>query len=389
MTLFWHNYFATGFDKIAGVVTAPNATRLMAAKASEDPVGQRGQIEMLRANALGSLRDLLVQIAIDPAMLIWLDGDTNTKAQPQENFGRELMELFTSGVGYYVETDVYAAARVFTGWNLESRTSGTTTSYAFAYNANQHETSAKSFSFPIYADGGKEIPSRSASGGMQDGLDLIRALAYRPETAQRLGRKLWAWFVSEVHAPDQTFVDHIASVYLANNTNMKPVVREVLLSSQFKDSRYMFARYEWPAEYVIRLLREVGYLGFSVNDALTPMISMGQQLFEPPDVAGWDLGPTWFSTGAMLSRMNFAALLATNQKFALRDAARSARATPDTLVSFCLNRLTIPPPDPDVHNALLDYVRAGGAWNGSDDQLLSKTAGLVHLLTGSGDYQFV
>jgi uncharacterized protein (DUF1800 family) len=322
-------------------------------------------------------------------MLVWLDGRTNTKTNPQENFGRELMELFTSGVDHYVESDVYAAARVFTGWNLASTTSGDTTSYAFGYNANRHETSAKTFSFPIYADGGKQIPARSAAAGMQDGLDLIHALAYRPETAQRLARKLWGWFVSEIHAPDQAFVDQIASVYLTNNTVMKPVIREVLRSPQFKDARYLFARYEWPAEYVVRLLREVGYLGFSVNDALSPMISMGQQLFEPPDVAGWDLGPTWFSTGAMLARMNFAAQLATNQKFALRDAARPARATPDSLLAFCLNRLTIPPPDPDVYNALRDYVRAGGAWTGSDAQLLSKTAGVLHLLTGSGDYQFV
>src|SRR5881227_4470508 len=95
-----------------------NGTRLMAAKASEDPAKQRGQIELFRDNALGSVRDLLVAVAQDPAMLIWLDGDTNTKAQPQENFGRELMELFSRGVGYYTEDDVYAAARVFTGWNL-------------------------------------------------------------------------------------------------------------------------------------------------------------------------------------------------------------------------------------------------------------------------------
>ena len=93
MTLFWHNYFATGFSKISGAVKSQNATRLMAAKASEDPQQQRGQIELLRDNALGNVGDLLVAVAQDPAMLIWLDGDTNIKAMPQENFGRELMEL--------------------------------------------------------------------------------------------------------------------------------------------------------------------------------------------------------------------------------------------------------------------------------------------------------
>ena len=119
MALFWHNYFATGYTKLAGAVQAPNATRLMAAKPSEDPAQQKGQIELFREHALGTFSELLVAVAKDPAMLVWLDGNTNTKAKPQENFGRELMELFTRGVGSFTEEDVYVAARVFTGWNLQ------------------------------------------------------------------------------------------------------------------------------------------------------------------------------------------------------------------------------------------------------------------------------
>jgi hypothetical protein len=119
------------------------------------------------------------------------------------------------------------------------------------------------------------------------------------------------------------------------------------------------------------------------------MLNMGQVLFEPPDVAGWDLGTGWFSTGGMLARMNFASLLATNQKFALRDAAKPARATPDSLVAFAVDRLSMPALAPDVNGTLIDYVRAGGAWTGSDAQLLTKTAGVFHLLAGSGNYQLV
>src|SRR5262249_37007802 len=118
MTLVWHNHFATGYPKIPGLFGATEAARYMAAKASEDPAHVRGQIEMLRDNALGNFRDILLNIAKDTAMLIWLDGYTNTRAKPQENFAREIMELFTMGVGHYTEPDVYAAARVFTGWNL-------------------------------------------------------------------------------------------------------------------------------------------------------------------------------------------------------------------------------------------------------------------------------
>jgi hypothetical protein len=116
---------------------------------------------------------------------------------------------------------------------------------------------------------------------------------------------------------------------------------------------------------------------------------MGQQLFEPPDVNGWELGRGWFSTGGMLARMNFAAQLATNQKFNLRDLARPVGKTPEALLSFVLDRLTPSEFSSSSYAALLDYARAGAAWTGSDDQLATKTSGLVHLVVGSGDYQLV
>ena len=134
MTLFWHNHFATAYTKVAGSVNTTEATRYMAAKRAEDPGGVRGQIEMLRENALGNFQTLLVEIAKDTAMLIWLDGRTNVRARPQENFGREIMELFTMGVGHYTEADVYAAARVFTGWNL-TRVGGDAPYLTFFFNA--------------------------------------------------------------------------------------------------------------------------------------------------------------------------------------------------------------------------------------------------------------
>ena len=149
-------------------------------------------------------------------MLFWLDGRTNTKAQPQENFGREIMELFTRGVGHYTESDVYAAARVFTGWNLTRPGAAADGSqhYEFAYLPNQHETSAKTFSFPIYADGNATIPARPAANGLQDGLDFIAALARSPETARYLATKLYRFFVSESGDVSSAFVDRVASMYL-------------------------------------------------------------------------------------------------------------------------------------------------------------------------------
>src|SRR5215471_13155028 len=254
MTLFWHNYFATGYSKVSGATSAIDGTRLMAAKASEDPKTQRGQMEMLRDNALGSLRDLLLNIAQDPAMLIWLDGNTNTKNNPQENFGRELMELFSRGVGFYTESDVYAAARVFTGWNLRIVRGATdgTSAYSFIYNAANHETAAKTFSFPIYSDGGTTIPSRAASAGMQDGVDLINALAMHQETARRVAGKLYAFFISETIPPDSGFIERLATTYLQNGSNRRPVIMSLLESAQFMDPGVVFTRYSWPAEFVVR-----------------------------------------------------------------------------------------------------------------------------------------
>jgi uncharacterized protein (DUF1800 family) len=389
MTLFWHNYFATGYSKVSGATSGIDGTRLMAAKAAEDVKGQQGQIEFLRANALGSLRDLLLGIAQDPAMLIWLDGDTNTKNNPQENFGRELMELFSRGVGFYTESDVYAAARVFTGWNLRTVRGAIdgTSAYSFVYNAGNHETAAKTFSFPIYSDGTTTIPSRSASAGMQDGIDLINALAMHPETARRVAKKLYAFFISETIPADPSFIDQLATMYLRNASNMRLVVRTLLESAQFVDPSVYFTRYSWPAEYVVRSMKETGWTGFSAGNALTPLINMGQQLFEPPNVAGWDLGSSWFSTGTMLARMNFASVLSANQKFKLATAATVANQSPDALVNYMLARIT-PASSASMLGDLNAYA-GSASWTGSTTQMQMKASGLAHLILGSAEYQFV
>jgi len=391
MTLFWHNHFATGYNKIAGAYGAAEGARYMAAKASEDPAKVRGQIEMLRDNALGNFRDILLNIAKDTAMLVWLDGRTNTKAKPQENFGREIMELFTMGVGNYTEPDVYAAARVFSGWNLQrpGNVADGSARYEFFYSAANHETTAKTFSFPIYADGNKTIPARSADAGMQDGIDLINALTANSNTGRYLAGKLWRFFVSEFSNPDPAFVDRITGVYLQRRYDMRQVVREVLLSPQFWDGGSYYARYSWPVEFIVRSLKDIGWRGFSVNDAIAPMANMGQTLYEPPDVSGWDAGQTWFSTGAMLARMNFVASLANNQKFNLLTSAKQYGATPEALLSFYLDELRTAPLDSSVRGELMTYLRATGAWTGNDAQVQAKSAGLVHLIAGLPEYQLI
>lgn len=392
MTLFWHNHFATAYGKLNGQVGAEDATRYLAAKPSEDRGGVRGQIEMLRDNALGNFRDMLVNIAQDTAMLYWLDGFQNVRAQPQENFGREIMELFTLGVTdsngapNYTEADVYAAARVFTGWNL---TRGANGAQQFLYRANQHDPTAKTFTFPIYPDGSRTIPARAAAGGMQDGLDFIDGLARHPATGRHLATKLYRFFISETGPVSQNWVERIATTYQRRNFDMKEVMRSVLLSPEFSDPANYFARYSWPVEFVVRAVKDVGWAGYSVNDALTPLGNMGQNLFDPPDVNGWDQGATWFSTGSMLARMNYASALATNQRFNLANKAKPFAATPETLLAHVVESLRSVPLDKAVTSELSTYLRATGPWTGSTAQIQNKVTGLVHLVAGTPEYQFV
>jgi uncharacterized protein (DUF1800 family) len=392
MALFWHNHFATAYSKLANDSGPLQAAKMLAYKPGALR-GPQGQLELFRQYALGNFRDLVLQVAMDPATLVWLDGQFNTRAKPQENFGREVMELFTWGIGHYTEVDVYAAARVFTGWNLRNvpgMIANDPAAYQeFLYNAAQHETTAKTFTFPING-GSNTIPARAAASGMQDGIDFMTSLANHPETARRLAQKLWNFFVSDLDAPDRAFVDAVADVYLRSDTEMRPVLRFILNSRWFTHPGNFNARYSWPAEFVVRTIKEMGWTGFSVDSARVPLTNMGQTLFEPPNVAGWQLGRPWFGTGQMLARMNFAAALAANQKFNLARSFNTAdRAQAERVLNGMLQRLTPAPYQSAELNELLSYLNTGGPWTGSDTQMNAKAAGLARLIAGSGEYQFV
>ncbi len=390
MAMFWHNHFATAYSKLAGAVGQERATRMMDNDPSSLEGSPAGQIQVLRQFATGSFPGMLLAMAKDPAMVYWLDSQLNTRTRPQENFGREIMELFSLGIGNYTEADVYAAARVFTGFNWQltgDRASNLTSYYTFLYRSADHDTNAKTFTFPIYPDGGKTIPARAAAAGEQDALDLILALARHPATAQRLASRLYKFFVNETSEPDASLVNAMAQSYLANNYNIKAVLRTLFQSSQFRNPANFFQRYSWPAEFVVRAIKETGWTGFSVNSALTPLTNMGQQLYEPPDVNGWATGPEWISTSSMLSRMNFSATLASNQRFNLARDAQPHRATPDRVLQYMLARFPNMGFTATATNAMSDYLRST-AWTGTDAQLQTRVPGLTRLIVGSGEYQF-
>jgi uncharacterized protein (DUF1800 family) len=224
---------------------------------------------------------------------------------------------------------------------------------------------------------------------MQDGFDLLAALARHPETGRRLARKLWSFFISEIRPPDERFVERLASVYARGDCHMAPVVRAVLSSPEFEAPESYFARYAWPVEYVARALKEVGHGGFPLNSALGPLSNMGQQLFEPPDVAGWAGGAAWFTTAAMLARMNFAATLTSRQRSDIAAGAAGNGPTPEALLSFYLDRLSPAPFEPHAYTSLLDYLRSGVSWTGAAGQLRVKAPGLIHLIAGSAEYQLI
>jgi uncharacterized protein (DUF1800 family) len=390
MALFWHNHFATAYTKLAGAVGQERATRLMDNDPNSLPGSERGMIQKLRELGTGSFATLLWEMAKDPAMIYWLDSQLNTRTRPQENFGREIMELFSLGIGNYTEQDVYAAARVFTGfnWQINGDRAVTTGSwYSYRYVPGDHDTTAKTFTFAIYPDGGKTIPARPQAQGEQDALDFVLALVRNPATARRIATRLYKFFVNETANPDEALVTAMANTYLGNNYNIKAMLRTLVNSQQFRDPASFFQRYSWPAEFVVRSIKEVGWNGFSVNSALTPMTNMGQQLYEPPDVNGWELGAGWISTSGMLNRMNFASALAANQRFNLARDLQPYRQSPETVLNYMLSRFRTMGFTQAQTQAMLDYLRST-AWTGTDAQLQQRIPGLTHLIVGTGEYVF-
>ena len=166
---------------------------------------------------------------------------------------------------------------------------------------------------------------------MQDGVDLITALAIHPETARRLARKFWNFFISEIHPPDPDFVESTAAIYLQNRTEIRPVVRYILTLALVQRSGDAL-RALFMAGGIRRAGdQEVGWQGFSLDKARSPLAAMGQQLFEPPNVGGWPPGAAWFSTGTMLARTNFAATLAASQKGFLAADLQADGGTPQAV----------------------------------------------------------
>lgn len=269
MALFWHGHFATANSKV-------DNPRLMVR-----------QNRLFREHALGKFGDLLLGVARDPAMIVWLDNGLSSKKLPNENFARELMELFTLGIGHYSEEDVRDVARAFTGWKQKNG--------EFVFDAKDHD------------DGPKTILGETRNW---TGEEVIDALARHPATAAHLSRKLVRAFVADEGC--EGLEKEVADLFLRTGGDLRVSLGTILRSPRFFAASSVRSRVKSPAEFVVGAIRELSS-AMPIRGLGQAMARMGQSLFNPPTVKGWDGGIDWINTATVFERAAFANLLVTER----------------------------------------------------------------------------
>lgn len=342
MVLFWHGLLVSGSNKV-GMLT-PYMVQ---------------QDQLFRDNALGSYDVLLKSVSRDPAMLIYLDSRSNVKTAPNENFARELMELFTLGVGNYGETDVRESARAFTGWGLRQG--------GFAFVLGEHDYGPKSF---------------LGRAGRFDGDDVVDIILQQPAAAEFISRKLFTFFAYD--KPEPEVIAKLARTFKDGGYGIKAVVRQILQSPEFYSARAYRAKLKSPAELVAGAIRALG-IETDGNPLRGVADGMGQVLFNPPNVAGWPGGAQWINSTTVMARVNFANSIAVargpNPRFAPLDMAASRGATTmDAAMDFFAGLLVDGDFPREKRGAMLSYLGGGGI---TDEKLRN----LVYFLLGSPEYQ--
>ncbi len=264
LTLFWHGHFATGEEKLRDY-------RKIAL-----------QLETLRRGASGSFADLLVAVSKDPAMLVYLDASQNVRGAPNENFGREVMELFTMGVGHYSEDDIREAARAFTGWGNDD--------LSFVFDRDKHDDGVKRFL-------GRE--------GRFDGDDILAIILEQPQTGIYIATKLYRFFVREEVSP--AFAERLGALLRDGNYAIAPFLRTLFLSEDFYCEASVGTHIKSPTELIVSTYRKLGLTALpGIPDPHTVGRTLGQVLLNPPTVAGWGEGRSWITPGLLFERANFA-----------------------------------------------------------------------------------
>ena len=358
MVLFWHGLLVSGNSKVGS------------------PPLMLRQSEFFREHAFDSFPAILKGIGRDPAMMIYLDITGSQKARPNENYARELMELFALGVGNYNEGDVQQGARAFTGWSVNRR-DGTVT-----YNKQQHD------------DGLKNFLTQTGNFGPDDIVDIIVA---HPASSRHLARHLFSFFAYE--NPPAAALEPLVAAYEANDHSVRAMIETLFTSEEFYSRRAYRAVVKSPVEYVIGALRtlEVETTGEFLPGLVT---RMGQALFNPPNVAGWPGGGAWLNSATWFERMNFANRLATargdkqlavpdlNQWLEEEDRGAAALAVARILDLLVDGRVT-----PEAEDILRTYLEGNGSaarplWRFQDQRSLDeRLRGLFYLVLATPEYQ--
>lgn len=320
MVLFWHNHFATGNRKV------------------NSPPMMLRQLRTIEEHALGRFDALLRDISRDPAMIVWLDGDANRKGRPNENYARELFELFSLGPGNYSERDIREAARAFSGWHQKNG--------VFRFNELLHD------------DGEKLVFDQRGKFGGDQVVDLAIG---RPASAGFIARKLLREFVCD--DPDDYLVSEFAAIVRKSGFDMAVSLRRLLMSRALFDGNHYRSRIKSPVEFVIGLARSFEMR--TPGDALyRATAQMGQRLFDPPTVKGWDGHRRWINSSTMLVRMNTATVAAAGNEGKGLEAhsitAREKLSNKHDAVDYAINVMLDGNAPPSLRAALMDNCPDSG-----------------------------
>ena len=288
LALFWHGLFATGYSKLNQASALVN------------------QIDTFRRHSLGSFQAMLVELSKDPAMIIWLDNHDNHKDNINENYGRELLELFAMGVGNYTEEDIKECARAFTGWtlgNAEYMSTRASRDSIWPYSRiNWH------FNYRDYDhdDGEKTFLGHT---GNFNGEDIIAIIVEQEATARFISTRLFQYFAAdEVSPAGEAVIGEMMRSYFDSGHEIRSVLRTLFNSDYFKSEEARFARVKGPVELVVGAVRMAGTYReptFGADQLARHTMYMGQGIFQPPSVEGWHEGAEWIDSGALVERVNF------------------------------------------------------------------------------------
>ena len=386
MALFLHGIFATGDQKL------------------DHPKTILDQISMFRRYGMGSFRTLLVRLSRDPAMIFWLDNKDNHGDAVNENFGREILELFSLGVGNYTEVDVRECSRAFTGWTMRNAKMHAVIEelnsvwpygrleWQFEYDDDDHDHGEKTF---------------LGHTGNFNGEDIIDIICRQPANAQFIARHLYNFFVADepqvpawptVPPRDPEAIQTLVDAYYEHQYDMRSVLRVLFNSDFFKKAT--FARVKSPAELVVGTARLAGGYRFpELGDMLGSLTGyMGQSLLDPPSVEGWHTGSEWISSGTLVHRVNFATSeFSDAEKPGVRDIIERVRAlgtrlSPAQAVNACLDLMGPISDAPGLRQELIAHTSPDGdihfGSESQDRESVERIRGILQLIVASREYQY-